>query len=99
MPAAPVLAASDDDIGDLPFSDEPSGPGYVSMLDEVRRALDERTDFAAPADSVTALTVTLLAVDNPVDSLEEAGWARPLHRRQRMLNWRIKELDQRKRLD
>lgn len=54
IPLTPVLSEPDDGIGDIPFGDGLSGPGYVSMLDEVRRALGERTDFAAPADSVTA---------------------------------------------
>jgi hypothetical protein len=79
IPLTPMPPEPDDDIGNIPFGDEPAGPRYISMLDAVREILGERSDCAAPATSATALTVTLLAEDNPAASLAEAGWARATH--------------------
>ena len=69
----------DDSIDDIPFGDGPSGPRYRSMHDAVRDLLSERTGCASPNTSATALSVTLLAADNPNVSLADAGWASSLH--------------------
>ena len=63
----------------LDVYDDPNGPRHESMLYAAREVLRERTECPAPATSATALSVTLLAGDNPAVSLVDAGWARPLH--------------------
>jgi len=63
---------------DSPLGD-PMAPHYPSLMDVVQHALRERSDCAVPTNSSTAMSVELLAADNPGVSLTAAGWARTTH--------------------